>query len=88
MRPAAPATKYPCGRFLSGPGKTLKTVQAERAYLIAMDGKRTMLAVCDLQAASDIPRIAEPLFMGLDASVEFIPCMNVEELETGLSAFG
>jgi hypothetical protein len=68
--------------------KTLETVQAEAAYFTAMDGKRTMLAVFDLKAASDIPRIAEPLFMGLNASVEFTPCMNAEELKTGLSALG
>jgi hypothetical protein len=68
--------------------KTLEAVQAEAAYFTAMDGKRTMLAVFDLKAASDIPRIAEPLFMGLNASVEFIPCMNAEELKTGLAAIG
>jgi hypothetical protein len=68
--------------------KTLETVQAEAAYFTAIDGKRTMLAVFDLKAASDIPRIAEPLFMGLNASVEFIPCMNAEELKTGLAAIG
>ena len=68
--------------------KTLETVQAEAAYFTAMNGNRTMLAVFDLKASSDIPRIAEPLFMGLNASVEFIPCMNAEELKTGLSALG
>jgi hypothetical protein len=47
-----------------------------------------MLAVFDLKASADIPRIAEPLFMGLSASVEFIPCMNPEELKTGLAALG
>jgi hypothetical protein len=66
--------------------KTLETVQAEAAYFTAMDGKRTMLAVFDLKAASDIPRIAEPLFMGLNASIEFTPCMNAEDLKTGLAA--
>jgi hypothetical protein len=61
-------------------------VQAEAAYFTAMDGTRTMLAVFDLKAASDIPRIAEPLFMGLSTAVEFIPCKNAEELKTGLAA--
>ena len=65
--------------------KTLERVQAEAAYFAAMDGHRTMLAVFDLKAASDIPAIAEPLFMGLNASVDFMPCMNVEDLRTGLS---
>jgi hypothetical protein len=65
--------------------KTLETVQAEAAYFTAMDGKRTMLAVFDLKAASDIPRIAEPLFMGLNASVEFIRkrCCQAATLSAG-----
>jgi hypothetical protein len=66
--------------------KTLETAHAEAAYFTAMDGQRTMIAVFDLQGPSDIPRIAEPLFMGLNASVEFMPCMNAEDLKTGLSA--
>ena len=44
--------------------KTLETVQAEAAYFTTMDGQRTMIAVFDLKAASDIPRIAEPLLWG------------------------
>jgi hypothetical protein len=39
----------------------------------------------DFKDVSDIPAIAEPLFMALDAAVEFIPVMNAEELKTGLS---
>jgi hypothetical protein len=66
--------------------KTLESIQAEAAYFTTMDGHRTMLAVFDLKSAPDIARIAEPLFMGLDASVEFMPCMNAEELKTGLSS--
>ena len=66
--------------------QTLETVKAEAAYFTTMDGKRTMLVVFDLKAVSDMPRIAEPLFMGIDASVDFMPCMNAEDLKGGLSA--
>ncbi len=45
-----------------------------------------MIVVFDLKTAADMPRIAEPLFMGIDASVDFMPCMNAEDLKTGLSA--
>jgi len=68
--------------------KTLETVQAEAAYFTTMDGHRTMIAVFDMKATSDMPKIAEPLFMGLNASVEFMPCMNADELKAGLSAAG
>jgi hypothetical protein len=66
--------------------KALETVQAEAAYFTTMDGHRTMIAVFDMKAASDMPRIAEPLFMALNASIEFMPCMNADDLKTGLSA--
>jgi hypothetical protein len=66
-------------------GKTLEAVQAESAYFTTMDGRRTMIAVFDLKTSADIPRIAEPLFMGLNATVDFMPCMNAEELKSGLA---
>ena len=65
--------------------KTLETLHAEAAYFTTMDGHRTMIVVFDMTASADMPRIAEPLFMGLNASVEFMPCMNVDDLGTGLS---
>jgi len=66
--------------------KTLETLHAEAAYFTTMDGHRTMIAVFDMKAAADMPRISEPLFMGLNASIEFMPCMNAEDLKTGLSS--
>ena len=65
--------------------KTLEAVQAEAAYFTTMDGQRTTLVVFDMKASSDMPRIAEPLFIGLKASVEFTPCMNAEDLKGGLA---
>jgi len=65
--------------------KTLETLHAEAAYFTTMDGHRTMIVVFDMTASSDMPRIAEPLFMGLNASIEFMPCMNADDLGTGLS---
>lgn len=65
--------------------KTLETIQAEAVYFTTMDGRRTMIAAFDLKASSDMPRIAEPLFMGLNASVDLMPCMNADDLKIGLS---
>jgi hypothetical protein len=66
--------------------KTVELIHPEAAYFTAMDGQRTMIAVFDLKAASDIVRIAEPLYMGLDAAIDLKPCMNVEDLKAGLSS--
>ena len=57
----------------------------EAAYFLAPDGERCCIAVFDLQDTVDIPSIAEPLFMALNARVTFNPVMNAENLKQGLS---
>jgi hypothetical protein len=66
--------------------KALDALQPEAAYFTTMDGLRTMLIVFDLKAVSDMPRVVEPLFMGFDAAVDLMPCMNADDLKIGLSA--
>jgi hypothetical protein len=66
---------------------------AERAKPESMvftlaDGWRTVFAVVDMASSADMPRLGEPLFQELDASVEITPCMNQEELIAGLQAAG
>ncbi|MGZ3272622.1 MAG: hypothetical protein ACXU82_21025 [Caulobacteraceae bacterium] len=66
---------------------------AERAkpecmYFSLADGWRTMYAVVDMASSADMPRLGEPFFRELDASIELSPCMNQEELMAGLQAAG
>jgi hypothetical protein len=56
----------------------------EAAYFFASEGKRSALFFFDLKEPSQIPVIAEPLFRGLNASVEFVPVMNADDLRSGL----
>jgi len=65
-------------------GKTLESLKPEAAYFLAHDGKRSAMIVFDLKDPSDIPVIAEPMFAGLSASVEFFPVMNADDLRAGL----
>jgi hypothetical protein len=67
-------------------GKFIEMAKPEATYFTTMDGMRTMIAAFDLKALPDVVRIAEPLFMSVDASVEFMPCMNADELKSGLSS--
>ena len=57
----------------------------EAAYFGTFDGNRTMFTVFDLPSPSDVPVIAEPFFMGLNAKLEIIPVMNMDDLQKGLS---
>jgi hypothetical protein len=66
--------------------KFMEIAKPEAAYFTTMDGRRTMIAVFDLQALPDMVRIAEPIFAAVDASIEFMPCMNADELKSGLSS--
>ncbi|MGC1180882.1 MAG: hypothetical protein WA884_18120 [Methyloceanibacter sp.] len=58
----------------------------EAAYFVAQDGLRSAMIFFDMQDASDIPGIVEPLFMGFDAEVELLPVMNADNLKKGLDA--
>jgi hypothetical protein len=62
-----------------------EAAKPEAMYFTAMNGKRTMIAVFDMVSASDIPRLAEPFFTGLNASLEWQPCMDLADLEAGLA---
>jgi hypothetical protein len=66
--------------------KTMESLKPEAAYFTTVDGQRTMIAVFDMKSPSDMPRIAEPLFAGLNAEVELTPCMNADDLKTGLAS--
>ena len=57
----------------------------ESAYFYADgEGRRHAQFVFDLKDPSQIPAIAEPFFMQLNAAIEFHPVMNAEDLQKGL----
>lgn len=64
--------------------KVIADLKPEAAYFYAHDGKRSATLVFDMKDSSDIPAIAEPLFMAMNASVEFHPVMNLDDLRAGL----
>ena len=62
----------------------MKKMKPEAAYFSALEGKRTGMLFVDLAEPSQIVEVAEPLFLNLDAAVEFIPVMNIEDLDKGM----
>ncbi len=72
------------GRIMSD---LAEMIQPEASYFLTEQGQRTGLYVFDLKDPSQIPQIAEPLFMVLKAEVQFTPVMNQEELVKGLEAW-
>jgi hypothetical protein len=68
-------------------GKLGATIQAiladlkpEAAYFTDNNGQRTAFLVVDMQDAAQIPAIAEPWFLALNASIEIHPVMLADDL--------
>ena len=66
--------------------QAMKLTNPECAYFLTLDGLRTMVMVFDMKDPSQIPSIAEPFFLLLNAKVEFHPAMNAEDLQKGIVA--
>ncbi len=64
---------------------TTERLKPEAAYFLAEDGKRTALFFFNMQEVSQVPVIAEPLFMGMHASITMVPVMNGDDLQKGLA---
>lgn len=59
----------------------LEEQKPEAAYFIAEGGKRTAIVIMHMEDASQIPAIAEPWFLALNASIECTPAMVPEDLQ-------
>jgi hypothetical protein len=66
--------------------RILEEQKPEAAYFIADGGMRTGILIVNLAAASDIPRLAEPWFLALGASIELTPAMVPEDLASAAPA--
>jgi hypothetical protein len=66
------------------PGKTMQKLmeatKPEAAYFVEVDGKRTGFLVVDMKETSQIPALAEPWFLALNAEVRFRPTMTPDDL--------
>ena len=66
----------------------LAALEPEAAYFHARDGHRAMTMVVDLADEASIPAVCEPFWHQLNARVTAHPCMNADELRTGLGRLG
>lgn len=58
----------------------LQELQPEAAYFTDVEGTRGRYLVVNMEDASQIPTMTEPLFLGLGASVHMQPVMTPEDL--------
>ena len=74
------------GSFQQVMEATMSKLKPEAAYFMANKGCRCAMLFFDMQDASEIPSIAEPLFAGVNAEIELLPVMNADDLKNGLRA--
>src|SRR5664280_3170207 len=58
----------------------LKELKADAAYFTTVCGHRGGYIIVNIDNASQIPAMAEPVFIWLKAEIEFIPVMTPEDL--------
>jgi hypothetical protein len=66
----------------------LTEIKAEAAYFSTIRGNRGAYIVVNLNDASEMPFLAEPFFLWLDAEIEWIPVMRPEDLAKAGPAIG
>jgi hypothetical protein len=59
----------------------LQEQKPEAAYFLAENGNRTAFLFIEMTDASQLPAIAEPWFLALNASIEATPVMRPEDLQ-------
>ena len=74
------------GSMVTSIEAVMAKTKPEAAYFLAERGKRAGIVFFDLKEPADIPRIAEILFRGGNADVEFVPVMNADDLKKALGS--
>jgi hypothetical protein len=68
------------GRIGETMGSILEELQPEAAYFTDVEGTRGGFLVVDMEDASQMPAITEPLLLGVGATVHMQPVMTPEDL--------
>ncbi|MEI6888538.1 MAG: hypothetical protein ACOYM0_02540 [Bacteroidales bacterium] len=58
----------------------LSDIKAEAAYFTTICGQRGAYVIINLNDASEIPAVAEPFYLWLDADIDFLPAIRPEDL--------
>jgi hypothetical protein len=67
----------------------LDATKPEHVWFSERNGKRGGIMIVNLDSPSDVPRLAEPWFLALNAEVEFRIAMTPEDLgRSGLDSIG
>ena len=68
------------GRLGETMASILEDLQPEAAYFTDVEGTRGGVLVVDMEDASQIPAVVEPLLLGVGATIRVQPVMTPEDL--------
>ena len=71
-------------KFLEKIEKYINKVKAEATYFFEADDNRVASFIVDIESASQIPVLVEPLFSGMGAHVELHLVMSLDDLKKGM----
>ena len=74
------------GNFPQTIQSIMEELKPEAAYFTDMDGARGGYFIVNMDEASDLPAIAEPLFFGLGATIKVQLVMTPEDLQKATPA--
>ena len=63
----------------------IKATKADASYFTMIDGKRGGVVFFEENDTTRLPQINEPMFAALDAAIEIVPVLTLDELKRGLS---
>jgi hypothetical protein len=68
------------GSFIPAFQNVMEDLQPEAVYLADIEGARGGYLVVNMDDASQIPAIAEPLFLGVGATVQIHPVFTLDDM--------
>jgi len=77
--PIAAGNKLVKGNMEATFNKVMADVRPEQTYFGVENGQRTIYMVVELKDPADMTRVAEPLWLALEADVETVPVMTADE---------
>ena len=68
------------GSFMSAFQSVMEELEPEAAYFAEIEGARGGYIVVNIDDASQLPAICEPLFLGLNATVHVSPVFTLDDM--------
>ena len=63
----------------------VKQTKAEAAYVTMIDGRRGGYIFFEESDQARLPQLNEPMFAALDAAIEIVPVLSLDDLKRGLA---